>query len=157
MLAAAVDAKLPVLVICRGQQLVNVFFGGNLYQILTGFYVEEPELITITVRKRIFDTERSLLAQIMGSGEQLVNGLHRQGINRIGESLAIVARNMNGIVQAIEHASLPFLIGVQWHPEYIPHIREQRELFRALVAHAAGEGQQYLLQRASLARVQEMA
>ncbi len=157
VLTAAVDAKLPILAICRGQQLVNVFFGGNLYQILSGFYVEEPELITITPRKRIFVIERSLLARIMGSGERLVNGLHRQGINRIGQHLSIVARDVNGIVQAIEHTSLPFLIGVQWHPEYIPHLREQRELFRALVAYAAGEGERYLHQRSSSAPTQEMA
>jgi putative glutamine amidotransferase len=51
--------------------------------------------------------------------------------------MRVAARDRNGIVQAIEHATLPFVIGVQWHPEYLPQRKEQRAIFDALVREAS--------------------
>jgi putative glutamine amidotransferase len=139
LLKQAVEKRMPVLGICRGQQLINVFFGGSLHQLLTGFYVEEPELISVLPRKQITVEADSVLGAIVGQSEIRVNGLHRQGIDRVGAGLRVVARDMNGIIQAIEHVTLPFLVGVQWHPEYLPHVPEEQAIFRALVRCAADE------------------
>ena len=137
LLAGAVSRRLPVLGICRGAQLINVWFGGTLHQDIREFYVETPQLRTVLPRKVVHLTRTSHLARLMGATECVVNALHDQAIEDLGEGLAIVGREGNGIVQAIEHPGHPFLIGVQWHPEYIPHHRRQRALFDGLVRCAA--------------------
>ena len=62
-----------------------------------------------------------------------MNALQRQAIDRLGHDLRIAARDRNGIVQAIEHQSRVFVIGVQWHPEYLPQLPEQRAIFTGLI------------------------
>jgi putative glutamine amidotransferase len=135
LLDDAVRRGLPVLGICRGEQLLNVYFGGSLHQDLATFYVEDPATRTILPRKRVVLEPGSRLARLLGPDER-VNALHRQGVDRIGDGLRVAGRDRNGIVQAIEHASLPFVVGVQWHPEYLPQIASQRAIFRALVCTA---------------------
>lgn len=136
LLDEAVKRRLPVLGICRGQQLINVYFGGSLYRNLVGFYIEDPEVRTILPRKWIELTAGTKLARSLGRGGHRVNALHYQGINSLGRELVIAARDRNGIVQAIEHRTAPFIIGVQWHPEFLPQLSDQRRLFRAMVKHA---------------------
>jgi putative glutamine amidotransferase len=135
LLGDAVRRDLPVLGICRGEQLLNVYFGGSLHQDLAGFYVEDPATRTILPRKRVTLEPGSRLKELLGPDER-VNALHRQGVDRIGDGLVVAGRDRNGIVQAIEHASLPFVVGVQWHPEYLPQVASQRAIFRALVCTA---------------------
>ena len=132
LLDEAVARGLPVLGICRGEQLLNVYFGGSLHQDLPPSTPKTPPRRTILPRKRVVLEPGSRLIQLLGPDER-VNALHRQGIDRIGEELVVAGRDRNGIVQAIEHATLPFLVGVQWHPEYLPQIGSQRAIFRALV------------------------
>jgi len=136
LLDAAVGLKLPVLGICRGAQLMNVYFGGSLLQSLAGYYVETREIRSIRPRKRISVRPDTCLARILGRNEPWVNSLHRQAVDRLGRHVRIAAADRNGIVQAIEHEALPFAIGVQWHPEFLPQRPEQLAIFRALVAAA---------------------
>ena len=141
LLDDAVRRRLPILGICRGEQLLNVYFGGSLHQGLAGLYVEDPEVRTILPRKRIVVESGSCLATVMGRRPVRVNALHRQAIDRLGRGIRVAARDRNGIVQAIEHESLPLVVGVQWHPEYLPQMPQQRAMFRELVRHAALAGQ----------------
>ena len=141
LLDDAVRRRLPILGICRGEQLLNVYFGGSLHQGLAGLYVEDPEIRTILPRKRIVVESGSCLATVMGRRPVRVNALHRQAIDRLGRGIRVAARDRNGIVQAIEHESLPLVVGVQWHPEYLPQMPQQRAMFRELVRHAALAGQ----------------
>src|SRR5688500_16696175 len=133
----AVRKRLPILGICRGEQLLNVYFGGTLYQGLAGLYVEDPELRTILPRKRIAVERDSCLAKALGRRPVRVNALHRQAIDRLGRGMRVSAHDRNGIVQAIEHESLPLVVGVQWHPEYLPQMPQQRGIFRQLVRTAS--------------------
>ena len=133
LIADAVRRRLPVLGICRGEQLLNVHFGGSLHRQLTGFYVEDPEVRTILPRKWVVLTHGTRLARLLGRRPRRVNALHRQAIDRLAPGLVVAARDRNGIVQAIEHESLPFVVGVQWHPEYLPQVLEQRAIFETLV------------------------
>jgi hypothetical protein len=73
------------------------------------------------------------LASIIGPGAARVNSLHKQAVDRIGTEIKVAAREGNGVVQAIKGPGDHFLLGVQWHPEYLPQIRRQQRLFRALV------------------------
>jgi putative glutamine amidotransferase len=136
LLAEAARRGLPVLGVCRGQQLINVFFGGTLHRDLAGFYVEDPEVRTILPRKVVLVEHGARLARYLGRGPERVNALHRHAIDRLGDGLRVAARDRNGIVQAIEHTSFPLLLGVQWHPEYLPQIPAQRAIFHALVHEA---------------------
>ena len=47
-----------------------------------------------------------------------VNSIHHQGIKRLGEDLVTEAISTDGVIEAIRHARLPFMVGVQWHPEF---------------------------------------
>jgi putative glutamine amidotransferase len=93
--------------------------------------------------------EGSKLAEIVQSRAIWVNALHHQAVNRKGEMLQVVARETNGLPQAIEHIDYPFMIGVQWHPEYMPQIPRQRSIFKALVEQAK------LYASSSTAKIQE--
>ncbi|MFD1753806.1 gamma-glutamyl-gamma-aminobutyrate hydrolase family protein [Rufibacter sediminis] len=132
----AVKKNLPVLGICRGSQLLNVYFRGTLHQDISGLYKEEPNPSSIFPVKKITLQPGSKLAQIIGAEKLKVNALHHQAVDIAGRGLAIVAREANSVVQAIEHVGHEFILGVQWHPEYLPRRQEQRHLFQALVQKA---------------------
>lgn len=126
----------PVLGICRGAQLMNVFAGGTLRRDLAGFYVEHPQPWTALPRKEVEITPGSHLACVLGRTRDRVNSLHRHAVAEVGDGLTIAARERNGVVQAIERDHRAFWIGVQWHPEYL--LRSQGRLFEALVEAARG-------------------
>ncbi|WP_205503143.1 gamma-glutamyl-gamma-aminobutyrate hydrolase family protein [Rufibacter psychrotolerans] len=132
----AVKKNLPVLGICRGSQLLNVYFRGTLHQEIADFYLEEPNPSSIFPVKKIKISPASKLAQIVGAPKLKVNALHHQAVHLPGRGLQIVARESNQVVQAIEHTGPQFLLGVQWHPEYLPQRPEQRAIFQALVQQA---------------------
>jgi putative glutamine amidotransferase len=136
LIHGAIARGLPILGICRGCQLLNVYFGGTIYQDLKGFYVEDPEVRTILPRKRIDVPPEAKLREIIGMHPPRVNALHRQAIHQLGKGLRVAARDRNQIVQAIEHESLPMVVGVQWHPEYLPQVPQQVAIFAALVRQA---------------------
>jgi putative glutamine amidotransferase len=135
VLGFAMAHHLPLLGICRGAQVLNIYCGGSLFQDLV------RDLPGITLRdsymasKRIAIEPQSMVASVMGVHALHVNSLHRQGIDRLGRGLRVAARDEHGIVQAIELSDAVdrFVIGVQWHPEYLPLRRPHQRLFRALV------------------------
>jgi putative glutamine amidotransferase len=137
LLGEAYRKKLPILGICRGAQLINVFFEGGLHQNLTEFYTETPQVRTVLPRKKIMLISDSRLAAIIKDRECTVNALHRQAVSELGKELIVAAREENGVIQAIEHRNRPYLLGVQWHPEYLPQQKEQLAIFQALVGAAS--------------------
>lgn len=130
LLTRAREEGLPVLAICYGCQLLNVFFSGSLFQHLpeAGFFghrVSEPkDAIAHTVQ--LCGQSRWLTGLPQSFG---VNSRHHQGLARVGWPLRVVARAEDGLVEAVETPEGPFCLGVQWHPENLlvePHL----ELFR---------------------------
>lgn len=137
----AVAERKPVLGICRGAQMLNAALGGSLHREIRGFYVETPYAKTILPRKKIIVVPKTLLASVWPLGVYRVNSLHHQAVDRVAPDLRIAAREENGLVQAVEHLTLPFFLGVQWHPEYLPHVRSQQAIFHRLVDSAREGGQ----------------
>lgn len=139
----ALDRDLPILAICRGLQLVNVRRGGSLHfdarQVHHARDYPGPGIWpAISFRKRITVEPGSRLAKITRRASLWVNALNTQAIDRLGNGLRVAAREANGIAQAIEDLDHRFLVGVQFHPEFLLHRGHFRGLFRALV-HAVHE------------------
>lgn len=138
--SAIIDESLrrdvPLLGICRGAQLLNVRLGGTLYQELVSRRSKTSNRWTVLPLKTLSIQHGSHLERYLGPGPRMINSLHNQAIDRVGDSLAISGRDLDGIAQAVEGPDHDFLLGVQWHPEFLIFMRNQRRLFRALVDHA---------------------
>lgn len=133
LLQRAMDEDLPALGICRGMQLLNVFLGGSLHKSITEFYVEEPQVRSILPRKLVYLEKDSKLLAVFQRNKLRVNALHNQAVKELGTGMQVAARELNDVVQAIEHTGRTYMVGVQWHPEFLQQKKEQRKLFRALV------------------------
>lgn len=108
-----VRQKKPVFGVCRGMQMINVFFGGTLTQDL-----QEDRGLAHPYHSihSVECIEGSQLEQLFGASF-LVNSYHHQAVQTLGAGLISIATTQNGdIVEALEHKTLPVL-GVQWHPE----------------------------------------
>jgi putative glutamine amidotransferase len=137
----ALARGLPLLGICRGAQLLNVRLGGNLFQELRSRRRHTSNRWTIFPLKTLCIEAGTRLARLFAAERGKINSLHNQGIDRIGDGLVVAGRDLDGIVQAIESPDQPFLMGVQWHPEFLLYSRRQRALFRALVDTARRGGE----------------
>lgn len=133
MLERVLDEDLPLLGICRGAQLMNVVLGGRLHSDLRRIRQKTSNRRTPFARKTLQLESDSRLASIMGCTQTRINSLHHQAISELGQGLQIVGRDLDGIVQAVENPQQRFLLGVQWHPEYLPLRRPQQLIFQALV------------------------
>jgi len=136
-LEAVWDTPIPILGICRGSQMLNIFAGGNLHQDIYTAFEEVPRIHTPLPRKHVTLEPGTRLERIIGAGTVTVNALHHQSVDRLGDGFTVAARDEFGIVQATEHQGPVFRIGVQWHPEFLFYRRAHRRLFAALVQ-AAG-------------------
>lgn len=133
LLDQAVKRKIPVLGICRGSQLINIYFKGTLHQDINTLYDEEPNRASIFPVKKVVIKPQSKLAEILQITRLRVNALHHQAVLKPGQGIEIVAKEPNQVVQAIESVTERFIIGVQWHPEYLIQKKIHRRIFRALV------------------------
>lgn len=124
----------PVLGICRGAQLINVHLGGTLDPDIYTTHQGLKRRRTVLPRKTVDIVGASKLNRLLGVSWCRVNSLHHQAVNRAGRGIEIVARDRDGLVQGIESKEHDFVIGVQWHPEWLIFNRPQQRLFRALVA-----------------------
>ncbi len=132
MLEAFLSTGKPILCICRGEQLLNVFCGGTLHQHIenhASFDTRAEGCHSITI------VPGTKLAQLLPQETVWVNSLHHQCADKIGKGLIVSARAEDGTVEALELPSHPFCVAVQWHPEHLSETREdQQKLFDAFVA-----------------------
>lgn len=126
VISKALEADLPILGICRGMQVMNVFLGGTLIPDLpTAGYREHSETNGIANRHSIHTVRDSLLDAIVGHGEFMVNSVHHQAIDQLGRGLMVSATSPEGVIEAAEWIlkdRMPFLLLVQWHPERMKDI-----------------------------------
>jgi putative glutamine amidotransferase len=120
LLAAALDADIPVLGICRGAQMLNVHLGGTIHQHLPDVVghdrYRKPGQSFTPEEMRI--SPDSLLAQALGGDLSVMGPVqHHQAINQVANGLVVTARGFDGVVQGVEHPGHRFCLAVQWHPE----------------------------------------
>lgn len=127
----AFHSRVPILGICRGAQLINVVKGGNLHQDLRPLRKYTPNRNSVRAIKSVEVEDTSFLSRIFSTSPIAVNSLHNQAVDSVGKSLQAVAWDKDGFIQAVEGAGSQFVIGVQWHPEYLIYSSEQRRLFKA--------------------------
>ncbi len=132
----AVDEGLPLLGICRGYQLINVFMGGSLHLDIRKLRKRTSNFGTILPRKAVRLDPGSSLAALVGRDRLWVNSLHYQAVDRVGETLTVMGRDRDDFVQVLEHHDGAPILGVQWHPEYLFYLPAQLRLFRWLVLQA---------------------
>ena len=138
LLRGFIEAGKPVLGICRGAQLLNVYHGGTLLQDIPSQWVngmangaingtaapatpathwDEARYDHLTHDVRFLPG--SLLDSLYGPGPHPVVSIHHQCVGELGKGLVIEARcPQDGVPEAIRHPGHPFVVGVQWHPEF---------------------------------------
>ncbi|HEX4168320.1 MAG TPA: gamma-glutamyl-gamma-aminobutyrate hydrolase family protein [Bryobacteraceae bacterium] len=131
LLAKALERDLPILAICRGMQLLNVFDGGDLVQHLGSARHDVESEDKGQAAHPVAIERESLLSSIAGTGEWQVNSRHHQAIHNQGSHLKVTARDpADGTIEALERPDRGFVLGVQWHPEdQLVHAPEQLKLF----------------------------
>lgn len=130
------DGTIPTLFICRGMQLLNVFYGGDLHEHIPD--VQDPDIHRgddglWTVQP--VDVDRgSQLFVVMGADHVKTYSGHHQGVKTVGDGLTVSAVAPDGIVEGLEVTGHPFAIAVQWHPEVsAAEDVSQQKLFDGLV------------------------
>lgn len=117
LLTEAVRQRKPIFGTCRGEQVINVFFGGSLYQDLPS---QKPS--DVNHRTKVKDAhkihleKKSRLYRILGTEEVMTNSIHHQAIKVLASGFYVSARAEDGVIEAIESAEYP-VAAVQFHPE----------------------------------------
>lgn len=143
LLALAERKGLPTLGICLGYQLMNIMRGGTLHQSIVAKFPESKVVHTRLAEHDPSNPTRSSYHEVMVRPDTHLhaiykkrsvrtNSRHRQGVDQLGRGLIPAAFAPDGILEALEDYSLPFFVGVQWHPENLGGT-EHDALFKALV------------------------
>lgn len=119
LIRAALAARIPMLCVCRGAQLLNIALGGSLVQHLDDAEahqrVDHPRIDRChTVRV----VPGSTAEKIYG-GDVPTNSLHHQAVGRAGEGVVVTGTAEDGVVEAFEIKGRPEVFAVQWHPEML--------------------------------------
>ncbi|MGM9803956.1 MAG: membrane dipeptidase [Muribaculaceae bacterium] len=117
----AANRNVPVFGVCRGVQLLNVAFGGSLYQDLPS------QLGGEVIHHRVSSGERSVhgvniargskLHMLLGIDSMTVNSSHHQAVKEVAKGACVDAVSSDGVIEAIDFYPLKRIMGVQWHPE----------------------------------------
>ena len=138
------EHKIPTLAICLGMQEVNVFLGGSLYQDIVT-QVDDPVVHKIgdwfEARHAVSLEKSSQLYKLVGQSEVDTNSAHHQAVKKLADSLLVVGRSADGLIEALEPRdhTIP-MIAVQWHPESETNEIIGLDLFKWLVAAASRQG-----------------
>ena len=125
LLKLASDRNLPTLGICRGEQLMNVYFGGTLYQDISS---QRPATVSLKHRQKtsyespshaVSIVPGTQLAAIIGEGRRQVNSMHHQAVKTVAPGFRTAACAADSLIEAIEAWPERSALAVQWHPELL--------------------------------------
>lgn len=136
LIHAALERDLPILAICRGLQILNVYHGGTLTQHLGGIKHDPEKDDHSGAAHEVQFLPGSRLAKIAGAAGWPVNSRHHQAVAEVGNDLDVAARDSeDGMVEGLERRDKRFVVAVQWHPEdQIVRYPEQLRLFQSFAA-----------------------
>lgn len=137
-----VQLNKPLLGICRGIQIINVALGGTIYQDISA-QISDRELVKHSQSAPVWYPTHDVFIE---RGTHIwscfmeecmrVNSFHHQAVKDTAPGFTVTARASDGVIEAIEHSSNTFAVGVQWHPETMwGENRIFLNLFKALVEH----------------------
>lgn len=132
--------RLPTLAICRGVQVLNVALGGTLHE-----HVADLSQTDIHrnaeggwALQEVNAVPSSLLAEVMQATQVVTTSGHHQGLKDVAPGLRVSATAPDSVIEAVEHTAMPWMLGVQWHPEVTAaEDPTQQRLFDELVQEAA--------------------
>ena len=137
LLAQALERDIPVLAVCRGMQLLNVFLGGTLDQHLAdteGRLDHDRDRPRVEPAHGIRFSKGTFLTDVLGEHAQ-VNSHHHQGLDDVAGELEEIGWADDGVLEAVVAPRRSWVVGVQWHPEVMaPVHHDELEIFRRFVA-----------------------
>lgn len=130
LMDGALQRSLPILGICRGFQMINVYFGGTLTQNLAAEHWKDnhrPDAPRNHLAHPVV-AGGGTLGRAFGEAPFMVNSIHRQGIKTLAPELTATVKSEDGLVEGYESAD-GNILAVQWHPEELSHQPAQQALF----------------------------
>lgn len=128
----AIKNSKPILGICRGFQLMNVYFGGTLYQdtVTQNSKAENHRSAELydSIKHPINFIDNTFLANLYRNEETpFVNTVHHQAVKDLGDGLEVYAVSNDGLIEAFGYKGEPDgkVFGVQWHPEFTHTLHEE--------------------------------
>lgn len=141
LMKAILEKDKPVLAICRGMQILNVACSGTIYQDLNLTDIEtinhmQTSLSRKDISHKVTFEPQTKIHKLLGNFA-FTNSFHHQAIDQIGNGLIVSGKTGDDVVEAIEMPSHTFVVGVQWHPEYMLDSKSNmKQLFHALIRYA---------------------
>lgn len=133
---AVLDARMPILGVCRGMQIMALASGGSIYQDIQS--QTDSRLKHNQQAPRFHPThtvevvENTLLHKLTNQKRLAVNSFHHQAIATTGKNFCACAKSADGLIEAMEQPKHPFCLGLQWHPEAMA-TTEQKRIFEGLI------------------------
>jgi putative glutamine amidotransferase len=136
----AMEMNKPILGICRGIQVLNIFLGGNIYQDIVSQYPSDLSLChsqpsgKAVLTHSVMVEKDSLLYDIVGKDYLQVNSFHHQAVKDLAPGLKVAGTAPDGLIEAVYLPEHPFFLGVQWHTEHLfLEYEDASSLFKAFV------------------------
>jgi putative glutamine amidotransferase len=135
LLAEVERRRTPILGVCLGSQIMNVYRGGSLHQFIPDVHqsIEHRKIGENLTRHAVNLDANSQIARAIGKTEISANTYHKQSVDKLGRGLKVIATAPDGVIEGFEDPSFPLFAAVQWHPERLTNEPEHLAPFKLLV------------------------
>lgn len=139
LISLALERDLPLLGVCGGAQAINVALGGTLYQDIAGQIPAALEHQQGALKDRgghaVTIRDGTLLRRIVKQESLETNTTHHQSVKQLGSGLIVNATAEDGVIEGLESTEHAFVLGVQWHPEFLVDKHDgHKKIFAAFVS-----------------------